>query len=162
MGIRRAGYEDETLVAPLVAGFRVALSALKGIQKTADVRAAGVEFQEYLNAGYPIFLCEVDQRAAGYLVCRVDSGVVWVESIYVSDAYRRMGIAGRLYDKAEELAAANGEETLYNYVHPNNDAMIAFLKSRGYDVLNLIEIRKPRTGDKNLSDISVGIHVFQY
>ena len=65
-------------------------------------------------------------------------------------------------DKAEELAAAYGNDTVYNYVHPNNHGMITFLKSRGYTVLNLIEIRKPWKGEKLTQTIRVGEHEFDY
>ena len=64
--------------------------------------------------------------------------------------------------KAEELAASYGEETVYNYVHPNNDGIIAFLKSRGYDVLNLIEVRKPYQGETLRTKVRVGEHEFDY
>ena len=53
-------------------------------------------------------------------------------------------------------------DTLFNYVHPNNDAMINFLKSKGYTVLNLIEIRKPFKGEKNKTTIKVGNNEFDY
>ena len=51
-----------------------------------------------------------------------------------------------MFKKAEELAADYGDETVFNYVHPNNEAMIGFLRKHGYRVLNLIEMRKPYKG----------------
>lgn len=67
---------------------------------------------------------------------------MWVESIFVKAEYRRHGVATALHSKAEEIAASNGDDTVYNYVHPNNHCMIEFLRKRGYTVLNLIELRK--------------------
>ena len=87
---------------------------------------------------------------------------MWVESVYVHESYRRKGIAAALYKKAEELAESFGETTVYNYVHPNNSQMIAFLRKHGYTVLNLIEIRKPYPGEKLLQKISVGENEFDY
>ena len=84
------------------------------------------------------------------------------ESIFVKDEYRRRGIASALFDKAEALAESLGEETAYNYVHPNNHRMIEFLRKRGYTVLNLIEIRKPRKNEKLTTQIMVGDHTFDY
>ena len=98
----------------------------------------------------------------GYMVCRVDEPCVWVESIYVLPEFRRQGVATALFRKAEELAASYGEDTLYNYVHPNNNGIIEFLKSRGYTVLNLIEIRKPYTGEKLTRKIQVDENQFDY
>lgn len=68
---------------------------------------------------------------------------LWVEHIFVREDYRRRGIATMLFNKAEEIAASMGEDTVYNFVHPNNEVIIKFLRSKGYTVLNMLEIRKP-------------------
>lgn len=64
--------------------------------------------------------------------------------------------------KAEKLAEVYGNETVYNYVHPNNHRMIEFLRKRGYTVLNLIEIRKPYQKEGLTQTITVGEHKFDY
>lgn len=48
-----------------------------------------------------------------------------------------------------------GQETVFNYMHLNNDRMIAFLRSKGYTVLNLIEIRKLYKDEKISTTIKV-------
>ena len=149
-------------LAELVALFRVELRSYKGIATRPNVEAGREEMDEYLVAGFPVFAALVDGEYAGYVVCRVDSKVVWVESIFVKEEYRRKGIASALHSKAEEIAASYGEETVYNYVHPNNHRMIKFLRKRGYTVLNLIEIRKPYEGEKRNQIIRVGEHEFDY
>lgn len=65
-------------------------------------------------------------------------------------------------EKAESLAKSYGEDTVFNYVHPNNIGMIAFLNKHGYTVLNLIEIRKPFSGEKLSTRIRVGDNLFDY
>ena len=92
------------------------------------------------------------------MILKLD-GVVWVEQIYVKESIRRKGVASFLYKKAEEISDG---DTLFNYVHPNNEVMINFLKSKGYTVLNLIEIRKPFKGETNNSKIIVGNNEFDY
>ena len=72
------------------------------------------------------------------------------------------GVAAALHGKAEEIAASYGNDTVYNYVHPNNHRMIEFLGKRGYTVLNLIEIRKPYQNEKLTQTITVGEHEFDY
>ena len=111
---------------------------------------------------FPVYAALVDDEYAGYVVCRVDSEVVWVESIFVKEEYRRHGVATALHSKAEEIAASYGDDTVYNYVHPNNHRMIEFLRKRGYTVLNLIEIRKPYKDEKLTQTIAVGEHEFDY
>ena len=149
-------------LAEMVALFRVELRSYKGITSKPNIEAGREEMEEYLAAGFPVFAAIVDGAYAGYVVCRVDSEVVWVESIFVKDEYRRQGIASALHSKAEEIAASYGEDTVYNYVHPNNHRMIEFLRKRGYTVLNLIEIRKPYKGEKLTQTITVGEHEFDY
>ena len=149
-------------LAEMVALFRVELRSYKGIVSKPNVDVGREEMDEYLSAGFPVFAAIVDGAYAGYVVCRVDSEVVWVESIFVKEEYRRHGIATALHSKAEEIAAFYGENTVYNYVHPNNHRMIDFLRKRGYTVLNLIEIRKPYEGEKLTQKVCVGEHEFDY
>lgn len=149
-------------LAEMVALFRVELRSYKGIVSKPNIAAGREEIREYLSAGFPVFAALVNGEYAGYVVCRVDSGVVWVESIFVKDEYRRHGVAAALHGKAEEIAASYGDDTVYNCVHPNNHRMIEFLRKRGYTVLNLIEIRRPYKGEKLTQTIVVGEHEFDY
>ena len=154
--------ENLNYAAPLVAAFRVALKSYKGIETSPDLAQGKEELAEYLAAGFPTFAALCGGEFAGYAVCRIDVPCVWVESVFVKPEYRRRGVATALLKKAEEIAEANGEDTVFNYVHPNNHDMISFLQSHGYTVLNLIEIRKPFRGETLTQRISVGEHSFDY
>ena len=149
-------------IAPLVAQFRVTLKAFMGITASPNESEGVSELKEYLDAGFPVFTARKEGVYCGYIVCRVDKPCVWVESLYVLPEFRRQGIASLLFRKAEELAAAYGEDTVYNYVHPNNQGIIEFLKSRGYTVLNLLELRKPYTGETLTRKIQVDENQFDY
>lgn len=149
-------------LAEMVALFRVELRSYKGIISTPKIEAGKEEMEEYLLAKFPVFVALVDGNYAGYMVCRIQDDVVWVESIFVKEKYRRLGIATALHDKAEKLAESYGNETVYNYVHPNNHRMIEFLRKRGYTVLNLIEIRKSYKDEKLTQTITVSEHKFDY
>ena len=149
-------------LAEMVALFRVELRSYKGIVSKPNPESGREEMGEYLSANFPVYAALVDGEYAGYVVCRIDSGVVWVESIFVKEEYRRHGIATALHNKAEEIAASYGGDTVFNYVHPNNHRMIKFLRKRGYTVLNLIEIRKPYQGEKLTQTIAVGEYKFDY
>lgn len=149
-------------LAEMVALFRVELRSYKGIASTPNIDAGREEMEEYLSAKFPVYAALVNGKYAGYVVCRVDDEVVWVESIFVKEEYRRRGVAAALHSKAEEIAASYGDDTVYNYVHPNNHKMIEFLRKRGYTVLNLIEIRKAYKDEKPTRTIVVGEHQFDY
>lgn len=163
MKVREARTEDVTPLAALVARFRVELRRLRGIESTLDTAAAGAEIAEYLERDFPVYVAEArDGQLAGYLVCRVDGSVVWVESVYVAEDRRRQGVGSLLYARAERLAERLGGQTPYNWVHPNNDRMIRFLASRGYDVLNLIELRRARQNERPAAKVRVGEYEFRY
>ena len=96
-------------LAQMVALFRVELRSYKGIISKPNIDAGRQELEEYLAAGFPVFAAVVNGAYAGYVVCRVDGEVVWVESIFVREEYRRLGVASVLHSKAEEVAETLGE-----------------------------------------------------
>ncbi|MBR0144594.1 MAG: GNAT family N-acetyltransferase [Clostridia bacterium] len=162
MKIVRIDEESAGSVAPLVADFRVTLLSLKGIRSEPDREAAKEELRDFLSAGYPVFAAEEDGIPVGYIVCRIDGSCLWVEHLFVKSEYRRKGAASLLFGRAEELAHAMGEETVFNFVHPTNEAMIAFLRSKGYTVLNMIEIRKPYKDEVLRTTVDVNGIEFDY
>ena len=153
-------YFEQT--SELLASFRVTLKRFKGIDEEIDISLAKEELSSFISdKDYPIYLCIENDEVLGYMILHV-YGVIWVEQIYVREDSRRKGVASLLFDKAEQCSNEINEDTLFNYVHPNNDAMINFLRSKGYDVLNLIEIRKPFKGEKNDKVIKVNNNEFKY
>ncbi|MBN1350491.1 GNAT family N-acetyltransferase [candidate division KSB1 bacterium] len=163
MTILIASPEDKDALVHLIAQFRVTLAGLRGMARAMDLDAARQELANYVSRNNPIFVAKsADSTIVGYLVCRVDQAVVWAESLFVSPECRRRKIGSALYVKAEELAQELGGDSPYNWIHPNNDAIISFLQKRGYNVLNLIELRRPRQGETELQNIKVGRHEFDY
>lgn len=153
-------YFEET--ANLLALFRVKLKSFKGINDEPNIIAAKEELDSFIkDKQYPIYVCLDNDAVIGYMILKVD-GVVWVEQIYVREEYRRKGVGSLLFETAEKVSNDLGEETVFNYVHPNNNAMLRFLKSKGYTVLNLIEIRKPWKGEKTSTVYKVGDNEFDY
>ncbi len=162
MNLVRIGTAEADGLAPLAAAFRTRLKSFKGIVSKPDPEAGKKEILEYLEAGFPVYAVEDSGAFEGYIVCRIDEPCLWVEQIFVREDCRRKGVATMLFSKAEEIAASMGEDTVYNFVHPNNENMIQFLRSKGYTVLNMIEIRKPYEGEKLTAAIHVGKEVFDY
>ena len=162
MNIIRIDKGTTEKVVPLIAAFRVTLSSYKGVRMEPDQEWARDEALEFLDKGYPVFVAEHNGEPAGYMVCRIEEPCIWVEHIFVSEQYRRQGVASMLFRKAEEIAESMGDDTVYNFVHPNNEGMISFLRSKGYTVLNMIEIRKPYTGEKLTTTVHVNENAFDY
>ncbi len=162
MELIQIGNMDADRIAPLVAAFRTQLKSYKGINSQPNTEAGKEEILEYLESGFPVYAVEENGAFAGYIVCRIDAPCLWVEHIFVREDYRRKGVATMLFNKAEEIAASMGEDTVYNFVHPNNENMIQFLRSKGYTVLNMIEIRKPYAGEELTTTIHVEKEAFDY
>ena len=74
---------------------------------------------------------------------------------------RRQGVASALYAQAEQLAQSLGGGTPYNWVDPDNEKIIRFLQKRGYNVLNLIELRRCHPGEEPSKKVQVGDHEFE-
>ncbi|MFX0090376.1 MAG: GNAT family N-acetyltransferase [Candidatus Hodarchaeota archaeon] len=163
MIIRTYQESDRTQTVSLIADFRVALGELRGLKRVPNLEHAREELDEYLVKNFPIFIA-IDSKGIllGYLVCRVETGVVWAESLYVRPENRRKGIASALYAEVEQLAIEQKSDTVYNWVHPNNTRIIHFLRKRGYTVLNLIELRKKRLNEKITKKIKIGTFEYDY
>ncbi len=163
MKIRAADISDQEELVQLIAEFRVTLVRLRGKNCSINIEAAKKELAEYQSENHPIFVAENEgSKIIGYLVCRLNGDVVWAESLFVLPEHRRKGIGSALYSEAERVAQEVGGETLYNWIHPNNDKIISFLQNRGYDVLNLIELRRPRPAEESTQKIRVGKNEFNY
>lgn len=161
MKIRLVETKDQPELIELIAKFRQVLAQLRNKQDKYDLESAQKELSGYQRKGFPIYIAETDhEKVIGYLVCRVDETVVWAESLYVLPEYRRQGVGSALYDMAENLADELGNDTLYNWVDPTNDRIINFLQKRGYNVLNLIELRRARSGEEMTRKIQVGANEF--
>jgi ribosomal protein S18 acetylase RimI-like enzyme len=160
--IRRYQESDWQEVVEMIASLRVFLAKLKSMEQNLDLERAADELQSYLGKNFPVFVAESPEGLAGYLVCKIDEDVVWAESIFVRPEYRRQGIASLLYIEAERLAQELGGDTVFNWVYPNNNVSISFLKKRGYKVLNLIEVRRPWEGEEPATKIQVGQNEFDY
>ena len=162
MELVKIGIMAADKIAPLAAAFRTQLKSYKGIPSQPDSDAGKEEILAFLEAGFPVYAVEECGVFVGYIVCRIDDSCLWVEQLYVREEYRRKGVATTLFKKAEEIAASMGEDTVYNFVHPNNEIMIRFLRAKGYTVLNMIEIRKPYSGERLTTTVHVEKEAFDY
>ena len=83
MKIYRIDEKDIDRIAPLVADFRVELCSYKGIEAVPDIEEGKEDLLYFLKEQYPVFAAEENGEMAGYLVCRIEDEVLWVEHIFV-------------------------------------------------------------------------------
>ena len=163
MIVRRRKPEDQEPLIELVRQFRRSLSELRGARSTPSRACAAKELEDYQEKGFPLYVAqEKGHKLVGYLVCRVDGKTVWAESLFVIPESRRTSVGSALYSRAQELAEELGAKTVYNWVHPDNQAAVSFLKRRGYDVLNLIELRRAAPNEKPSRAVKVDSQEFRY
>lgn len=62
--------------------------------------------------------------------------------LFVKSDYRGGSIASDLFYYSETFAKELGNDQMFVWVHPDNQPMLRFLKKKGYEVLNLIEVKK--------------------
>jgi len=150
-------------LAQMIKSFRNYLASLKKRDQDMTVKNALKEIEYYSDKNYPIYTALMNKDDyAGYFILKYDDDGVWLEHFFVKETYRKQAIGSKLFQKAEEVVEQLGYVNLYNWVHPNNYRMINFLKKQGYDVLNMIEIRKKFQKEKLKSSINVGENKFTY
>ena len=154
--------KEKEKIAEMLIEFRSYLASLKDRKDDMDLQAGIEEVEYYLDKEYPIYTAVKDSNYLGYFILKFDDDAVWLEHFFVREEYRKQGIGSKLFKKAEEVLDEFGYVNLYNWVHPNNQRMINFLKKQGYDVLNMIEIRKKFDKENLKNEIKVGENEFRY
>ncbi len=129
-------------LAVLVQEFRNVLSELDKNTASCSPEEARAEATEYFEPGHTVVGLFKEDSLIGFSVVSADDGVFWLSWIYVRPEHRGFVNASRLFDASEKIALEAGEDRLYVWVHPNNSLMLRFLKKKGYDALNLIEVTK--------------------
>jgi ribosomal protein S18 acetylase RimI-like enzyme len=170
MEIRAYTNSDYGKIIGLIAKFRVDLASYKSITREEDLSKAKEELDDYRSKNYYIWVAvnnkkdikNPDDSLIGYIVCKIMDEVVVAESMYVLPEFRRNGIGSDLYQKAEDLCKEYQCETVYNWIHPNNEKIFKFLQKRGYSVLNLIEVRKKLSREKITKKIHLDNYTFDY
>jgi ribosomal protein S18 acetylase RimI-like enzyme len=163
MKVRLAEPVDQDDVIQLISEFRITMHRFHGSVSPPDLPAAERKLLSYQPPEREVYVAESDEESlVGYMICRTQGDRVTVEALYVMPEHRRQGVGNMLYDKAEEMARQLGDEPLSNWVHPNNDRYISFLRRRGYLILSQIELRKLRSGEGKPQQIKVGKNIFEY
>jgi ribosomal protein S18 acetylase RimI-like enzyme len=98
----------------------------------------------YFTENRRVFVYKIKNKMVGYSVLKMEDQVCWLDWLYVDPDYQGKNIASKLFDHVEEISLKLGNDQLYIWVHPDNHRMLKFLKKKGYDVLNLIEVKKKK------------------
>jgi GNAT superfamily N-acetyltransferase len=132
----------------LVFEMKIIMNRLNGSEKIVMMSEAVREAESYFTENRSVFVYKIKNKIVGYSVLKMEDQVVWLDWLYIDPDYHGKGIASKLFDHAEEFTRKLGNNQLYIWVHPDNHRMLKFLKKKGYDVLNLLEIKKEKSDSK--------------
>ena len=153
---------DEKVLAELIRKFRSEIALMRGRLGSFSPEEARRELiEDFSQERFIIYVAE-EETLCGYCVFKDEEQTVWMEQLFVDPAFRRKGIARQFVIIGEALAESRGQETLYFWVHPDNRVMLSFLKSLGYDILNLIEVRRRRQGETCPDRVEIFGHTLHY
>lgn len=134
------------------------LDRYNGQPVQSDTDNAQDQLEELLDSGFRIFAASEHGRFLGYIVLDESVNQIRLKELYVRKDMRRKGIATMLMKKAEQAASEAGLDEVTNTVQPDNQAMIAFLNSCGYNTLGMLEVHKGTAGTRG--KVLVGKHEF--
>jgi ribosomal protein S18 acetylase RimI-like enzyme len=137
----------------LMLEMRVVMASLNKTDIEISYEDATLEANGYFSENRQVFGIYQNDEIIGYSVLKTEDNVCWLDWLYVKPEHRGSSIASDLFDHAEAFAKELGNDELYIWVHPDNQQMLKFLKKKGYDLLNLIEVKK----EKPKSDYGIDI-----
>ena len=138
----------------------IIMNKLNKSEKIVMMSEAMREANGYFTENRRVFVYKIKNKMVGYSVLKIEDRVCWLDWLYVDPDHQGNGVASKLFDHAEEISLKLGNDQIYIWVHPDNHRMLKFLKKKGYDVLNLIEIKKKK--ELISSTISIMGNEFRY
>lgn len=108
-----------------------------------SVETAREDLCAWTQPGHELYMIERGGGPVGFVhICMRGSCVCWIEDIFVEEAQRRQGIAGRAIGLIEQMLSERGVEGVCMDVVPDNVAAIRLYHRLGFDRLSLVTLRK--------------------
>ena len=82
------------------------------------------------------FIAKDEDRPLGYITCSLTDFDLDIESVFVSPAYRKRGIAKTLLAEVINLAKSKGLESIFLEVRKSNLPAINLYKSAGFNFIS--------------------------
>ena len=147
--IREATEDDISELAKLVCEFWKEHTQLLGGEEEFTLEDCEKEARKYItmeNAGYFLAIGS-DGKIVGFRRWELHDDFYWTRELYVVPEMRRKGVARALIRHFENWLLEKGQKIACISCIPHNIAMIMLARSEGYEILNMIEMRKNLTGD---------------
>jgi|Deesub1362A_J573_1020465.scaffolds.fasta_scaffold04234_2 GNAT superfamily N-acetyltransferase len=141
--IREGTFSDIEYLAPLVKRFWEEHNELLGEKREYPLNKAIEEVKRNMSrkdSGY--FLAVYSEKIIGFRRWELHEGFYFTRELYVLPEFRRKGVARALIRHFERWVLQKGQDIACISCIPHNIAMIQLARSEGYDILNMIEMRK--------------------
>lgn len=141
--IRKATIYDAEKLAPLIKRFWEEHSELLGEKKEYPLNKAFEEAKRNLtrkDSGY--FIALHSGKIIGFRRWELHDDFYFTRELYVLPEFRRKGVAKTLIRHFEKWLIEKGQDIACISCIPHNIVMIQLARSEGYDILNMIEMRK--------------------
>jgi len=150
--------ENNPSLTKLVYDFRQVLIGLNKSYRDYKIDDAVIEAAGYFTPNRTVFGLFKEDDLIGFSVLKEEDSIYWLDWICIVPEFRGYNNASQLFDFSENYAKSKGNEQLYIWIHPDNLAMAKFLKKKGYNILNLIEVKKV----KEITDTNISIMGNEY
>ncbi len=114
---------------------------LKGNNEPMSLAEAEKICQEWYER-HPLLVYAETDRVIGFVRLRQEGDVYWIEDIGVDQTERGQGHGRAMLAALEAYVQERGQDSLFVFVLPENRKAIEFYVANGYNILNMIELRK--------------------
>jgi len=142
MKIRKYKLSDLAQLEALYRRFFIELRKKQGWKNPEISRKEAEEITSESIKNSWIFIAEEHSKLVGFSRIGNWEGTYFIREVFVEESYRRIGVGSKLLVSCEKLVREKGEPSIFLTVEPKNSISINFLKSNGYDTLNMLELRK--------------------
>jgi len=142
--IREASKKDIRTLTQLVFEFRNEHSRMLGGGSNFTINDAKEEVERYMkmrDTGYFV-AADSENRLLGFRRWELHDGFYFTRELYIIPNGRGQGIARELIRHFEKWVLKKGQDIACISCIPHNAAMISLARSEGYEILNMIEMRK--------------------
>lgn len=129
--------EDENILIPFIISF------WRTHHADTDEANAREDIAAWTAENHDLFVIMKSDQPVGFLHLNMrGSTVCWIEDIFVSEEFRRQGIASGAIRLAETLLKERGVKGVSMDVVPDNLPALRLYHRLGYDRLSIITVRK--------------------
>ena len=148
--IREALRDDTDNLALLLLAFSNEHSQMIGGKGSFTPDQAREEVKRNLrrqDSGYFAALDSSSNQLVGFRRWELSDGFYFTRELYVIPDMRRQGVAKELVRHFEQWVLGKGQNIACISCTPQNIAMMTLARSEGYEILNMIEMRKALVDD---------------